>query len=259
METTPRPLEQRIKGVRSSLASIVPAYGCGVVVFLVKSILPELLVFRSGKETLRFVGAEPQPAASTRAVHRTVAAEAASLHAPLVADAAAAAADVARSSGVTFEYDAELDAKISPPVKSILAIPVLDPDVYQPSPMMRPVIGVVSFGTLVPAADVIRNVRFQEMAERLASGLVAYARTVGTLEQPAAMSFEEVVVAPHEWIKGDPVGVRIEDGLGREWYGFRPGRYADGSALEEFKSVQSRRTESEQYLRSLKIQAPKGL
>jgi hypothetical protein len=36
---------------------------------------------------------------------------------------------------------------------SIFAIPVLDPDVYHPGPMMRPVIGVVSFATRATAAD----------------------------------------------------------------------------------------------------------
>lgn len=57
-------------------------------------------------------------------------------------------------------------------LKTILTVPVFNPRVFQPSPVTRPVLGVLAFGCNLMTEDLVRNYKLHLVAQKYA-GLVA--------------------------------------------------------------------------------------
>lgn len=53
-------------------------------------------------------------------------------------------------------------------IHSVCAIPIFRPDMYDPSPIMRPLLGVVSFASDLPVKQLIKNERLQNKLEGFA-------------------------------------------------------------------------------------------
>ena len=100
-------------------------------------------------------------------MNRHVAQWALRIHAPVVGDMPSMPKPAGGPSTTTSE---------NPPpegIRSILAVPVFDPEVFQPNQALRPVVAIVTFASSLPADRVVR----EEILRTTAEG---YAEVAGT-------------------------------------------------------------------------------
>ncbi len=55
-----------------------------------------------------------------------------------------------------------------PELRSILVVPIFNPNVFQPSPVTRPLLGVLAFGTSLTAEAVVKNLKMHLVAQNYA-------------------------------------------------------------------------------------------
>ncbi|MCI0560882.1 MAG: hypothetical protein MN733_20550, partial [Nitrososphaera sp.] len=122
---------------------------------------------------------------------------------------------------------------------SIYAIPVFRPDMYDPSPIMRPLLGVACFASDLSTEQIIRNIDLHVFAERFA-GIAE-----NEITNDKKVSWDEIRediltrLAPQQLTTMKPLS-QARDSSGIVWWEFRGGCFARETDIKKLRWFQER-------------------
>lgn len=127
---------------------------------------------------------------------------------------------------------------------AVIAVPTFDPHIYDPSPVLRPVVGVLAARTMLSAKVIVENRSIRYTVERYAESLAGLVKEPHSHYPPHVV--ESLTLNP------ELQSIFTTDSDGTPWKMFRPGYIASEPSLSEFARVTKLQNESRIYLDKLR-------
>lgn len=116
-------------------------------------------------------------------------------------------------------------------IHSICAIPIFRPDMYDPSPLMRPLLGIVSFASDLPAKQLITNERLHNKLESFAESAVGDLFRIVKASPYGEITWEQIRqdilnrLVPERLMAAKALS-KVQDNSGVMWWEVKPGCFA---------------------------------